>query len=188
MMSKSLNHNLKRAFAPVRKLFYRTRSLLDGSKALRSPLFWIFMTALALSGHLAASRIAVVVSPSLPYRIFILERSGRIPKWGDYVLFTLSSPLFDHGRRHRAMKRVSGVTGQVLTVDRKLRFFYCDGHFLGVAKSMSLKGQPLPMFEFNGKIPGGFLFVTGSHHDSFDSRYWGLLEVKNVQAIAHPLF
>jgi len=40
---------------------------------------------------------------------------------------------------------------------------------------------------FNGKVPEGTLFVSGQHRDSFDSRYWGFLDRKKVEAIAHPL-
>jgi type IV secretory pathway protease TraF len=56
-----------------------------------------------------------------------------------------------------------------------------------MAKVITLKGATLPMFVFNGKVPDGMLFVSGQHKDSFDSRYWGFLEQRRVEAIATPL-
>jgi len=149
---------------------------------------WILLTVLSMAGYLLCSRIAIAVSPSLSHRIFILDRSGRTPRTGDYVLFTFSSPFYEEGKRHKAIKEVICREGERLTVDRLQRNFYCDGRYVATAKVASRKEKPLPLFVHNGAIPKGMLFVTGAHRDSFDSRYWGFLEEKTIEAIARPLF
>lgn len=164
------------------------RRSLSGYAPFRDRRLWILLTVLSVAGYLLCSRIAIAVSPSLSHRIFILDRSGRTPRTGEYVLFTFSSPLYEQGRRHKAIKEVICREGERLTVDRLHRNFYCDGRYVATAKVASLKEKPLPLFVHNGAIPKGFLFVTGTHRDSFDSRYWGFLEEKTIEAIAHPLF
>lgn len=85
------------------------------------------------------------------------------------------------------MKIIGCDEGEVLTVDAN-KYFYCNGEYLVKAKDLSLKGEMLQHFIFNGKIPEGFMFVMGQHKDSYDSRYFGLLEKTRVIAKAYPLF
>lgn len=186
-MWKSLNLRTGR----VREALRERRELLSRSLSGYSPFrdwrLWILLSSLSMAGHLLCGRIAVAVSPSLPHRIFILDRSGRAPRTGEYVLFTFSSPLYENGRRNRAIKEVACRGGERLTVDRQHRHYYCDGRYLAMAKLTTLGGKPLPLFLYDGVIPKGRLFVMGTHRDSFDSRYWGFLEEKTIEAIAHPL-
>jgi conjugal transfer pilin signal peptidase TrbI len=187
-MWKSLNRRLDLICEWIVDRCASFRSSLSGYSPFRDRRLWILLTVLSLAGYLLCSRIAIAVSPSLAHRIFILDRSGRTPRTGDYVLFTFSSPLYEKGKRHKAIKEVVCREGERLTVDRLHRHFYCEGKYVARAKVTSLKGKSLPLFVHNGVIPKGFLFVTGTHRDSFDSRYWGLLEEKTIEAIARPLF
>jgi conjugative transfer signal peptidase TraF len=186
-MWKSLNHRINLLRERVEERFTLLRASLSGCSPLRDWKLWVFLTVLSLAGYLLCSRIAIAVSPSLPHRIFILDRSGRAPRTGEYVLFTFSSPLYEDGRRYKAIKEVVCLAGERLTVDSVHRLFYCDGRYLAMAKFLSLKEKALPLFVYNGMIPKGLLFVTGAHRDSFDSRYWGFLEEKSIEAIARPV-
>jgi type IV secretory pathway protease TraF len=186
-MWKSLNRRISLPWEGIGRRFALSRASLSGCSPLGDWKFWVFLTVLSLAGYLLCSRVAVAVSPSLPHRVFILDRSGRAPRAGEYVLFTFSSPLYENGGRHRAIKEVVCLGGERLTVDGKRRLFYCGGRYLAMAKFVSLKEKPLPLFVYNGTIPKGSLFVTGAHRDSFDSRYWGFLEEKSIEAIACPL-
>ena len=186
-MWKSLSHRIDLLRERVGYRFALLRASLSGYSPFRDWKLWVFLTVLSLAGYLLCSRVAVAVSPSLPHRIFILDRSGRAPRTGEYVLFSFSSPLYESGRRYKAIKEVVCLAGERLTVDSKRRLFYCDDHYLAMAKFVSLKEKALPLFVYNGMIPKGFLFVTGAHRDSFDSRYWGFLEEKSIEAIARPV-
>jgi conjugative transfer signal peptidase TraF len=187
-MWKSLNRRIGHICEGIGERCASFRSSLSGYSPLRDRRLLILLTVLSVAGYLLCSRIAIAVSPSLSHRIFILDRSGRTPRTGEYVLFSFSSPLYENGRRYRAIKEVVCREGERLTVDRLHRHFFCDGRYLAMAKLTSLSGRPLPLFVHNGAIPKGFLFVTGTHRDSFDSRYWGFLEEKTIEAIASPLF
>ncbi len=161
---------------------------LKGYSPFKDRRLWVLLTVLSLTGYWLCSRIVISLSPSLSHRIFLLDRSGREPKKGDYVIFRFASPLLEQGKPQSLIKEVACVPGDLLTVDTRNRFFYCNGKYLGMAKAITLKGAVLPMFIYSGRIPKGCLFVSGRHRDSFDSRYWGLLDVRNVRAIATPLF
>ena len=163
------------------------RSLAEYSP-LRDRRLWILVSVLSLTGYWFCSRMVFSLSPSLSHRVFVLDRSGRAPRKGDYVIFPFASPLFEQGKQQRIIKEVTCAAGETLNVDVRNRFFYCNGIYLGMAKVITLKGARLPMFVFNGKIPAGKLFVSGQHRDSFDSRYWGFLDQTRVEALATPLF
>jgi len=167
--------------------FLRLRRSLDGYSIHRDRRLWLFLAALSLSGYWLCSRLAFAISPSVSHRLFLLERSGRVPRKGDYVIFSFASPLLESGKRQRLIKQVACEPGDTLKVDIRNRFFYCNGNYLGMAKVITLKGKTLPLFVYNGQVPEGMLFVSGQHKDSFDSRYWGFLDQQEVEAITNPL-
>jgi len=138
-------------------------------------------------GLLLPERIVVAVSPSLDHRVFVVAR-GFTPdeiRKGDYVVFTVRSRYIKSGKPSRLLKKVSCVSGEKL--ETRARQYYCDGEYLGTAKWYSLNGEPVDSFVYSGTVPEGKLFVTGRHVDSFDSRYLGFIERRNVEGIAHPL-
>ena len=138
-------------------------------------------------GLLLPGRIVVAISPSLDHRVFVVTKSftpDEIRK-DDYIMFTVRSHYIKNGKPSRLLKKVSCVTGERL--ETRTREYYCDGEYLGMAKWYSLKGEPVDAFVYSGTVPEGKLFVTGHHIDSFDSRYLGFIERRNVEGIAHPL-
>lgn len=114
----------------------------------------------------------ITVSESLDHRVFWL--TDATPKRGDYASFMLSHPLA--GTQPVLLsKQMRCWSGDILTQED--RRFFCNGEFLGEAKMESLAGKPLPLFEFSGPIPDGKAFAFGAHKNSFDSRYWGFVEI-----------
>ncbi|RMG69050.1 MAG: hypothetical protein D6710_09360 [Nitrospirae bacterium] len=84
------------------------------------------------------------------------------------------------------IKRVVCVEGErFYNIDRD---YYCDGIYLGTAKTRSLTGKPLEQFKYDGIIPHGYFVAFGSDKNSFDSRYFGLVKECEVKAIAKPIF
>jgi|JFJP01.1.fsa_nt_gi conjugal transfer pilin signal peptidase TrbI len=66
--------------------------------------------------------------------------------------------------------------------------FFCHGLFIGKALEKDSLGNPLPQFQFSGKIPIGSLFMIGENPDSYDSRYYGLIQTNRIIGKAMPLF
>lgn len=158
-------------------------------KSLSNGQLFIFFFALLLGGMLTASRFDVTLTPSLPYRVFYLDRSPDIHslKKGDYVVFELKSKYFPNpDRRERVMKKITCDNGEALKVEE--RGYYCGSEYLGRAKEYTMKGEKLKNFIFNGLIPVGHAFVSSRHKDSFDSKYYGFIDKKSVKAKAYPVF
>ena len=137
---------------------------------------------MALGVYLTERNILLTVSASVGHRWF--WRSGEQPARGDYATFLLQHPLAG-AQPVRLTKRLVCWSGDVLKVSD--RHYYCNGQFLGIAKETGLNGQALPQFVYQGRIPDGKAFAYGAHKDSFDSRYWGLLEVEAAERLS-PLF
>jgi conjugative transfer signal peptidase TraF len=158
----------------------------------------ILLLSLLLAGFAGSflpGRISVTLTPSVKHRVWWLSKDTSHVRHGQYVLFHLPSSRLTgmavpetvvNGLDIRAIKRVGCDEGE--TLSRRGRDFFCEEEFLGHAKERSQKGEPLAPFQFSGKIPPGEVFLVGDHPDSFDSRYFGLVEKSNYQAWARPIF
>lgn len=123
-----------------------------------------------LSGHLHGN-----TSPSLNTR-WLWVTDGEIDT-GDYVVFDYKHDLMPEGLT-RLSKRVGCLYPQYIRIE-SLDYF-CDGIFLGTALETNSKGELLPHFKINGQIPQGQAFLVGDHPHSFDSRYFGLIDVNQL--------
>jgi conjugal transfer pilin signal peptidase TrbI len=123
------------------------------------------------------------VSDSLPQRFFVLTTNPEDIPRGAYVVFNHTIK----NKKACLLKQVAGVAGDVIRFEGKGLFI--NGHYIATAKSYSEAGLPLnPILP--SIIPENYLFVRGTHPDSFDSRYeaFGLIPTSRVLARAYPLF
>ncbi len=125
------------------------------------------------------SHVARNASHSVHPKWFILERYPVVKK-GDYVFFPWSDPRLARGRELILVKRVACLPGERLLVGRGQAV--CEGEVLG-----RLRTEPPPV-EFEGVIPEGKLFVMGDSEDSFDSRYFGLIDQSRLLARSYARF
>ncbi len=150
---------------------------------------WLALTSLLVAGTLLPSKISVTLTPSLKHRVYWLVRNPERVVRGDYVLFQGRDLIARMGvtKTEEMLKLVGCDEGDLLTVTGEKKFF-CNGEYLVRAKDLSLKGALLQHFVFNRTIPTGYMFVMGQHRDSYDSRYFGLVEKSRIRAKAYPLF
>lgn len=150
---------------------------------------WLAITVLLVAGTLIPYKISVTLTPSLKHRVYWLIRNPDKVMRGDYVLFRHKelSARMGMKKSEDVMKILGCNEGDLLTVDAEKKF-YCNGEYLVRAKDISLKGEPLQHFVFNGTIPKGVMFVMGQHIDSFDSRYFGFVDKSRILAKAYPIF
>ncbi|MDD5105907.1 MAG: S26 family signal peptidase [Desulfuromonadaceae bacterium] len=150
---------------------------------------WLAITCLIIAGTLIPYKFSVTLTPSLKHRIYWLTRNPDKVVRGDYILFHHKELAAKVGmKKSEEMLKVIGCNeGDQLTVDAEKKF-YCNGEYLVRAKDISLKGEPLQHFVFNGQIPKGVMFVMGQHKDSYDSRYFGFVEKNRILAKAYPIF
>ena len=169
----------------------------------------LMLLAAFLFGLVIPSRFSVTTTPSLIHRVYLISciTDAREIKKDSYVLFAMrksyitngqpvdvmSTVLLEHEHRDGkpsapapVMKIARCVPGEYLHVaDRR---YYCNDHYLGTAKEYSLRGEKVGNFVYDGVIPEGRIFVMGEHRDSFDSRYYGFIEVTDVTAIGHAVW
>lgn len=124
------------------------------------------------------NHIEIVISPSVKSRIYI-KNSGEFIK-GSYARFSIKNELLPEGAT-TITKRFGCMAGE--TLETRDRSHYCSGIYLDTAKEKSVDGLDLPLFIFNGVIPDGYAYMSGYHHDSFDSRYWGFLDMSRKDII-----
>lgn len=151
----------------------------------------IVFLAFILAGAWLPGRITVATSGSLDHRVFFLLPAPAKVELGDYLVFRHRDlSRVQQGLRgdHDLMiKRVGCLPGEQLTTD-ETHFFTCNGQPLGQALEADSKGRPLPLFSFNGTVPTDKLFMVGTHPRSYDSKYYGFIDVHEISHQALPLW
>ncbi len=144
-----------------------------------------------LVGAWLPGQITVATSASLDHRVFLLRPVPARIETGDYLVFRhrdLAQLRQGLGAsRERMIKRVGCRPGEWLHVDAEHRFT-CNGRPLGQALATDSQGQSLPRFIHNGPVPTGQLFLVGTHHRSYDSRYFGFVDAHEILHQALPLW
>ena len=110
------------------------------------------------------------------YRQVSVTEPGAGPDW---VRFTLAHPYLDTPRS--VIKQVVCRPGQTLVAGPQGDT--CDGRVIARPKVRTLDGRPLTPFVWAGPVPAGRVFVANPHPDSFDSRYFGFVDLSKVDAL-----
>lgn len=145
----------------------------------------------------AGSKVGLNITDSNPYTLFWnTSADGKEIKKGQYVYLTNAGRCPGIPLDALLIKKVGCASGDVLAVEG-LRYF-CNGQYLGTAKTVSLSGKPLFPLRFNGILPYGRIFVVGYRlrldakgklqDDSCDSRIFGLLPETSIKGLAQPIF
>ena len=146
----------------------------------------LFIVTLTLVGMWIPERFSYSPTRSLNYRFFFLDRApnkAQLLNWA-YIVFTIRSHYVPAGQE-TSVKRVVCRGGDHLKVRQK--DFFCNDQFLGKAKDLTLKGEKIVVFQYDGAIPTGQFFVMGTHPDSLDSRYVGFINENDIIALAYPI-
>jgi type IV secretory pathway protease TraF len=137
--------------------------------------------ALALSAAFFFVKLPEVfivnLSPSLPRGLYLV--SARPPEAGDYVLIPpgLVAVAHDTGAGVRLLKKVAYASGEEVFIGRS--FMAVDGAIYAKFRDEGV--------EFRGCLAPGECIVIGRHERSFDSRYFGPVEMAACTRVV-PLF
>jgi len=151
----------------------------------------IVFLAFILAGSWLPGRITVATSGSLDHRVFFLLPAPAKVELGDYLVFhhqglsQVQQGL--RGDHNQMIKEVGCLPGDQLTIDAANHFF-CNGRSLGQALEADSKGRPLPRFSFTGSVPADKLFMVGTHPRSYDSKYYGFIDGREISHQALPLW
>ncbi len=131
--------------------------------------------------------LAVKVTNSIEGKLFVIW-VGEQPKRYDLVMFKPKQHLIEAVGLAQWTKGVCGVAGDVVT--HQNRTVFVNGKKVGDAISYSKLYQSNMELIDDMVIPEGFVFVCGTHVQSFDSRYKlvGLVDEKTFIGRATRLF
>ena len=151
----------------------------------------IVFLAFILMGAWLPGRITVATSGSLEHRVFFLLPAPAKVELGDYLVFrhrdiSQVQPGL-RGDHDQMIKKVGCLPGDHLVVDEANQFF-CNGRSLGQALEADSKGRSLLRFSYNGPVPADKLFMVGTHPRSYDSKYFGFIDVHEISHQALPLW
>jgi conjugative transfer signal peptidase TraF len=126
--------------------------------------------------------LRINLTPSLPQGVYALCPGA--PSKGDFVSFCLEGEFTELARERGylgagscpsglrpLLKILSGLPGDSIQADAL------------VVRSADSQGRPMPSVLQSGVIPTGMALVLAEHPGSFDSRYFGLVPLENLQRV-----
>lgn len=161
----------------------------------------LFIAAAVVLGFFVPRHISIAITPSVEKTLFFITEKGSVTQVakGDYVNIDLFEVLagkrggqYDEVRKIIEQFKTRLLTKEVLCVSgqrivTKGNDYFCDFVFIGTAKDKTLHGTPTIKKQYDEIIPPGYFFAGGSHKDSFDSKYFGLVKISNVKSKLIPI-
>ena len=176
---------------------------MTAQKPTGKKLKWLLVAMAVVAGLIGSylpRHLFIALTPSVKYRLFWMTLDTQNLSTGDYVVFLLNRDCLqglplptelaeDKDGIIHAVKRIGCDTGEELIRKGKNgREFYCRKRFLGKTKEQSRHGEPLKPAQVQGVIPPGMAFLVGDNKDSFDSRYFGLIDKESFVSRANGIF
>lgn len=122
----------------------------------------------------------------MPWRLYLISM-GQKPTYslGEYVAFRdLDGQMGPKWQGRTIGKQIAGLPGDVLVVRND--FAWINGRAIGPLATEKL-GVPHGSFDRVAVVPAGKVLVLGTEDASFDGRYWGFLEQRNIVGLVRPL-
>jgi conjugative transfer signal peptidase TraF len=140
---------------------------------------------------LAARRFVWNLTPSVPPGLY-LRRVGAPITVGSTVVLPVPPRVRELVReRHylppgaTLMKHVVALPGDHVCLDGDT--YLVNGRALARVRRVDSRGRPLPLYRFCGEVPPGRAFVATAEPLSFDSRYFGPVDLSTL-AVVTPLW
>lgn len=118
------------------------------------------------------------LTPSVPGGLYIRDFSPLVK--GKYVRFKIDKEIkkeFSWIHSGYLLKQAVAVEGDFVSISRQ--GFCVNDQLVGTPLQTDSFGNALPVYAFHGFVPAGYLFAGGAE-DSFDSRYFGPVRIKNI--------
>jgi conjugative transfer signal peptidase TraF len=140
---------------------------------------------------LAARRCVWNLTPSVPRGLYLRRGDARVTVGATVVL-----PVPPRARslvieRHylppgaALMKRVVALPGDRVCLDGET--YLVNGRALARVRHVDSRGRSLPLYRFCGQVPPGRAFLATTEPLSFDSRYFGPVDLSTL-AVVTPLW
>lgn len=84
------------------------------------------------------------------------------------------------------IKHIKCVEGQILSV--RSRDYFCDENYLGTILQYDGNNVRVNGFKYDGVIPKDKFFVMGDDKKSFDSRFYGFIDARDIVGKSYAIF
>lgn len=136
------------------------------------------------------SFIGINMTDSVDFRVYYITKETINISHDKYILFRANivphDPFFKKGEI--LVKRVGCLEYERLHI--KNGWYYCNDTKLLKYEpiySVKYKKNIVPIY-YDTIVPKGKIFVVGDHSRSYDSRFWGFIDEKDIIGNANPLF
>lgn len=150
-------------------------------------LLMVFIATLVIFATISRYKIAFQTDYSVDFQVGILDEKDKDIKKGELFGFYFLAVKNDDRYGWRFVKRLACSEGDFL--ESRGRDFYCNGRYIGTAKTKDKKGKPINLlFQYKGRIGKGDYFAIGDTKDSYDSKYWGFVKKEWIIGKVTPLW
>lgn len=136
------------------------------------------------------SFIGINVTDSVNFKVYYITKGTINISHDKYIIFKANvvppDPFFKKGET--LVKRIGCLEYERLYV--KNGWYYCNDIKLSKYEpmfSVKFKKNIEPIY-FDTIVPKGKIFVVGDRSRSYDSRFWGFIDEKDIIGNANPLF
>lgn len=153
-------------------------------KVLNISIVTIALVAIFIGLKATGVKVVIPESESVNGTLFLLQDKNIT---NDYVVFEYNK--IDYKNYHNGklfIKKIGCDSGQHLLVQEYK--VVCDGRIIAAKFIKNREGQVLPNYRYDGIIPNNEFFALGEHIQSFDSRYFGLVDKKQIINSARRIF
>jgi len=131
--------------------------------------------------------LAISASDSMNTHFVVIDKKDKNVKKGDVIgFYYCGKKMYDYKNGDRFIKYLVCDEGDKLTV--KNRSYYCNGKFIDKAIKVNSHGDTVQHFIYNGIIPKGKFFAWTPNYYSYDSRYWGFGDKKDIIGKGYLIF
>jgi type IV secretory pathway protease TraF len=153
-------------------------------KVINISIVTIAIVAIFIGLKATGIKVVIPESESVNGTLFLLQDKNIT---NDYVVFEYNK--IDYKNYHNGklfIKKIGCDSGQHLLVQEYK--VVCDGRIIAAKFIKNREGQVLPNYRYDGIIPNNEFFALGEHIQSFDSRYFGLVDKKQIINSARRIF
>ena len=139
-------------------------------------------------------KIAVNPSASAPKGFYLIEKTGdNSVKVGDFIVISVPQKFRNWvvERQYLApgiplLKQVVALSGdRICAVNRRI---FINGNYKSKAQKVDARGRGMPQLSGCFTLKADQFFALMPAKNSLDSRYFGALELKNIEGIARPIW
>lgn len=153
--------------------------------------------ALCVMAHVTFEKIPEVfylnVTSSLPVGLYMKIPCEEL-KRGDYIVYEPSQSVKEivvkngwGDGRHDFLKKVGAVAGDKYSIDAKTLVFESAGKYVGLVYEEDNRGNQLPKLRGEFVVPEGCVLPVATSSRSFDGRYSGAIETRQIKARVVPI-